>query len=127
MQAWRDFYLALDPCDAAGAGLRVAENPAVAAAVFPGHPDGPQLVFLLHVDLLHAGGAQQRPPLLGGERLEEEVVVHLRVVEVNFVVGDVLRRERVGLLRLHRAVLGQLSTSGNGAKKKTEELNKLRA
>lgn len=98
MQPWRDFYLALDPCNAAGASLWVAENPAIAAAVFPGHPDGPQLVFLLHVNLLHAGGAQQHPPLLGGEWLEKEVVVHLRVVEVDVVVGDVLRRERVGLL-----------------------------
>lgn len=127
MQAWRDFHLALDPCDAAGAGLRVAENPTIAAAVFPGHPDGSQLVFLLHVNLLDAGGAQQRPALLGGEWLEEEVVVHLRVVQVDVVVGDVLRRERVGLLRLHRAVLGQLSALENGTKEKTDEREELRA
>lgn len=103
-------YLALDPCDAAGAGLRVTEDPAVAAAVLPGHPDGSQLVLLLHVNLLHPGGAKQGPALLGGQRLQEEVFIHLRVVQVDVVVGDVLRRERVGLLRLHGAVLSQLET-----------------
>lgn len=79
-------YLALDPCDAAGTGLRVAENSAITAAVLPGHPDSSQFMFLLHINLLYPRGAQQRPALFRGERLQEEVVVHLCVVEIDVIV-----------------------------------------
>ena len=111
--ACHGIYLALDPRDAAGTGLGFTEDSAVTAAVLPGHPDGPQFMFLLHINLLYPGGTQQGPALLSGERLQEEVLVHLRVVQVDVVVGDVLCRERVGLLRLHRAVLSQLKTRGS--------------
>lgn len=103
-------HLALDPCDATGAGLRVTEHSTVAAAVLPGHPDGSQFVFLLHINLLYPWGAQQCPSLFGGQRLQEEVLVHLCVVQIDVVVGDVLGRERVGLFRLHRAIVSQLKT-----------------
>lgn len=104
------FHLALDPREAAGTRLRVTEYPAVTTTVFPGHADGPQFVFLFNINLLHAGGTKQSPTLFSGQRLQEEVLVHLRVVQIDVVVRDVLCRQRVSLLRLHCAVLCQLGT-----------------
>lgn len=101
-------HLALDPRLAAGAGLGVAVEAAVAAALLPRQADGPQLLLLLGVDAVDAGGSQQRAAPLGGQRLQEEVVVHLHVLHVDVVVRDVLQRQAVGLLRLHRPVLGEL-------------------
>lgn len=102
------FYLALDPRDAAGTRVRVTEYPAVTTTVFPGHADGSQFVFLFNINLLHPGGTKKRPTLFSGQRLQEEVLVHLRVVQIDVVVRDVLCCQRVGLLRLHCAILCQL-------------------
>ena len=101
-------YLTLDPCYAAGTGLWVTENSAIAAAVLPGYADGPKFMFLLHVNFLYPRGAQQCPTLFGGERLQKEVLVYFCVVEIDVVIRDVLSCERVGLLRLHCAILSQL-------------------
>lgn len=101
-------YLALDSCIAAGTGLRVTEDSAVAAAVLPGHSDGPQLMFLFYVDLLHPGWTKQGPALFGGQRLQKEVLIYLRVVQIDVIVGDVFCRQSVGFFRLNGAVLSQL-------------------
>lgn len=108
--ARRGIYLALDPCDAAGTGFRVTENSAITAAVLSGHPDSSQFMFLFYINLLYPRGAQQCPTLFGGERLQEEVLVYLCVVQIDLVVGDVFCRERVGLFGLHCAILSQLKT-----------------
>lgn len=103
-------YLAFDPRDAAGTSLRVTKDSAITAAVLSGHPDSPQFMFLFHVDLLYPGGAQQCSALFSGKGLQEEVLVYLCVVQIDVIVRDVLCRERVGLFRLHCAILGQLKT-----------------
>ncbi len=103
-------YLTLDASEAACAGLRVTEESAVAATVFPGHPDGPELMFLLHIDLLDSGWAQQSTPLLSGQWLKEKVFIHLCVINIQVIIRDVVQRESIGLLGLHRAVIRQLRT-----------------
>lgn len=110
-----EIYLAFDSCYTARTCLWVTEHSAVAATVLPGQPDGPQLMLLLHVNFLHPRGPQQSPALLRGEGLEEKVLVHLCVFQINVIVRDVLSRERVGLLRLHCTVLSQLKTNQRGS------------
>ena len=63
-------HLAFDAGQTAGAGLWLAESPAVAAAGLPGETQGVQLPLLLPVHALHAGPAQQGLPLPVGVRLQ---------------------------------------------------------
>ena len=107
-------YLALNAGQAAGAGFWVADARAAAAALLARHAQGAQLVLLLHVDAPDPGGAEESAPLPGGQRLEEEVVVHLHAVHVQVVFGDVVKRQRVGLHGRHGAVLGQLADRESG-------------
>ena len=101
-------HLALNASLAAAAVSGVAVQAAVAAALFPRQADGPELGLLPRVYAGDAGGSQQGPPALGGQRLEEEAVVHLDPVHVQVLVRHVLQRQQVGLSALHRAVPGQL-------------------
>lgn len=102
----RGQYLAFNARQAAAAGLGVADLLAVTTAVLPGQADAVQLPLLLLVNLLHAHGFEQRPPLFGGVGLEEEAVLQVHVADVDVVIGDVLDSELVGLLRLLCAVHG---------------------
>lgn len=77
---YRHVYLALDACQAAGASLWVTEESAVTATVLTGDSYGPQLMLLLHINLLDPGCTKQGPALLGGQWLEEEVFIHFCVV-----------------------------------------------
>lgn len=101
-------YLAFDPCNAAGAGLRVTENPAITATVLSGHANSPKFMFFFHINLLYPRGAQQCPTLFSGKRLQEEVLVYFCVVQINVIIRYVLCCECVGLFRLHCAILSQL-------------------
>lgn len=91
-------YLTFNACQAAAAGLWVADLPAVAAAVLPGQADVVQLPLLLLVDLLHPHGFQQRTSLLGRVGLEEEAVLQVHIADVDVIVRDVFNSELVGLL-----------------------------
>ena len=70
-------HLTLNPRQAAGAGGRVAEQLAVAAADITRHADVAALVLFLVVDLLHARGAEEYSALADGQRLQEVVLVVL--------------------------------------------------
>lgn len=67
-------------------------------------------MLLFHVNLLDPGRTEQGPSLFSGERLQEEVLIHLRVIQVDVVVGNVLGSESVGLLGLDCSVLGKLES-----------------
>lgn len=101
-------HLALDAGLAAAAVARVAVQAAVAAALLPREPDGSELRLLAGVDAGDAGGSQEGPAPLRGQRLEEEAVVHLHPVHVEVLVRYVLQSQQVGLGALHRAVPRQL-------------------
>lgn len=101
-------YLALNAGQAARARLRVARPPAAAAALLARRPQGAQLVLFVHVDAADPRRAQEDAAPPGGQGLQEEVVVHLGVVHVQVVLGDVVQRQGVGLHGRHGAVLSQL-------------------
>lgn len=101
-------YLALNAGQAAGTGLRVAYPPAATATFLAGHPQGPQLVLLFHVNASDPWWTQEGAAPPGGQRLKEEVIVYLGVVHVQVVLGDVVERQRVRLDGRHGAVLSQL-------------------
>lgn len=92
-------YLALNAGQAAGTRLGVAYPAAATPTLLPRHAQGAQLVLLLHVDASDARGPEKGAASPGGQRLQEEVIVHLCVVHVQVVLGDVVERERVGLHR----------------------------
>lgn len=79
-------YLALNARLAAAAVARVAVQAAVAAAFLPRQADGPELRFLPSVYAGDAGGSQEGPAALRGQRLKEETVVHLHPVHVQVLV-----------------------------------------
>lgn len=101
-------YLALNAGQAASTRLGVTYPTATAPTLLSGHAEGAQLVLLLHVNASHPGGAEKGPASPGGQRLEEEVIVHLCVVHVQVVLGDVIQGQGVRLHRGHGAILGQL-------------------
>lgn len=101
-------YLALNAGQAARARLRVACPPAAAAALLTRRAQGAQLVLLVHVNAANPRRPKEGAAPPGGQRLQEEVVVHLSVVHVQVVLRDVVQRQRVGLHGRHSAVLGQL-------------------
>lgn len=101
-------YLALNAGQAASTGLRVANPPAAASALLPGHTQGAQLMLLLYVNASDPRGPEEGAAPPGGQRLEEEVVVHLRVVHIQVVLRDVVERQAVGLHGGHGAILCQL-------------------
>lgn len=101
-------YLALNAGQAARARLRVARPRAAAAALLSRCAQGAQLVLLVHVNAADARRPEEGAAPPGGQRLQEEVVVHLGVVHVQVVLGDVVQRQGIGLHRRHSAVLGQL-------------------
>lgn len=91
-------YLALNAGQAASTGLRVTYTPAATPALLTGHAQGTQLVLLLHVNASDARGAEKGPAPPGSQRLEEEVIVHLRVVHIQVIFGDIIKRQGI---RLH--------------------------
>lgn len=91
-------YLALNAGQAAGTGLRVTYPPAAAPTLLSGHAEGTQLVLLLHVDASDPRGTEQGAPPPCSQRLEEEVIIHLRVVHIKVIFGDVIQRQGI---RLH--------------------------
>lgn len=110
-------HLALDARQAAATGLRLAEHLAVAAAVLPRETQLVQLALLLFVYLLDAGGLEERVSPLGRVRLQEGAVVHVHAAQVDLVLGDVVQRQLIGLLRLLSTVLRKL-----GGRKEEETL-----
>ena len=91
-------YLALNAGQAASTGLRVAYPPAAAPTLLSGHAESTQLVFLLYINASDPRGTEKGAAPPGSQRLEEEVIVHLRVVHVQVVFGDVIQRQGI---RLH--------------------------
>lgn len=63
-------------------------------------------MLLLHIDAADPRGTEERAPPPGGEGLEEEVVIHLRIIHIQVIFWDVVERQSVGLHGGHRAVLG---------------------
>ena len=102
-------YLALYAGEAARAGLRAAASTALAAALLPGDSDGAQHVPLLAVDAPHARRTQEGAALADAQRLQEEVLVHLRARHVDLLLADVVQRQRRRcLVRLQYAMFSQL-------------------
>lgn len=101
-------YLALNAGQAASTGLRVADPPAAAPTLLSGHAEGAQLVLLLHVDASDPRGTEKGAAPPGSQRLEEEVIIHLRVVHIQVVFGDVINRQGIRLRGGRGAILSQL-------------------
>lgn len=101
-------YLALNACQAAAAGLGIADLLTVTAAVLPGQTDAVQLPLLLLVNLLHPNSFEQCTPLLGWVGLEEKAILQVHIADVNVIVRDVLNGELVGFLRFLCAIHGEL-------------------
>lgn len=111
-------HLALDARQATAAGLGLAERLAIAAAVLARQAQLVQLPLLLLVDLLDAGGLEERVPLLGGVRMQEgRAVLHVDAAQVDLGLGDVVQRQAVSLLGLHGAVLCQLGYGKKGGQR----------
>ena len=113
-------YLALDAGQAASAGAGVTAPPAVTAALLPGDTEGSEVLLLLHVDTAYPWRPQQCTAPPGGQRLQEEVIIHLRVVQVHVLLRDIVQRERLGLLRGDRVVLGELGVRGERSRVRAE-------
>lgn len=78
-------YLALNAGQAASTGLWVTCPPAATPTLLSGHAQGTQLVLLLHVNAPDPRGTKECAAPPGGQRLEEEVIIHLCVVHVQVV------------------------------------------
>lgn len=101
-------YLALNASLAAATVAGVAVQPAVAATLFPGEADGSELGLLPRVDAGDARGSEEGSTALRGQRLEEEIVVHLHSIHIEVLVRHVLQSQQVSLSALHCAVPRQL-------------------
>lgn len=78
--------LAFDPSLATGTCLWVTVQSTVTTTLFPGQADGSKLLLLLSVDAVDARSPEQGPPPFSGQRLQEEVIVHLHVLYVDVLV-----------------------------------------
>lgn len=103
-------HLTFDACKAACASFRVTKYSAVTATVFSGQPDGSQLMFLFHINLLHPWCPQQGSPFLCWQRLQKEIFIYFCVIQVNVIIWNIIQCENVGFIRLYCAILCNLKS-----------------
>lgn len=103
-------YLALDPSQAAGAGLRLTEAPTVTSAGCSGEPQPVKLPLLLLVDGFHPRSQQQSLSLFGGDGLKEASILQVRVAdaELSFFLSNLVHGEPVRFVEAHSSAHDQL-------------------
>lgn len=106
-------YLALDACLTAGAGLRLAEAPAVAAAGLPGEPQSVKLPLLLLVDDLRPRRQEESLSLFGRERLKVASVLQIRLTNMDVRVStqNLIRRQLLRLVLVNSSTYDQLEAN----------------
>ena len=103
---WTD--LAFNPSLATGTGFRVTIQSTVTTTLFPWQSDGSKFLLLFSINAVDPRSPQQGPSPFGGQRLQEEVIIHLHVFHINIFIWNIIQCQAVGLHRLHCPVLGQL-------------------
>lgn len=106
-------YLALDACLTAGAGLRLAEAPAIAAAGLPGEPQSVKLPLLLLVDDLRPRCQEESLSLFGRERLKVASVLQIRRTNMDVRVStqNLIRRQLLRLVLVNSSTYDQLEAN----------------
>lgn len=103
-----DIYLTLYACKTASASFWITKHTAVTATILSGQPDGPQLMFFFHVNLLHSRSSQQCPSLFCWQGLQKEILIYFSVVQINIIIRNVIQCQCISLFRFHCTILCHL-------------------
>lgn len=81
-----EFYLAIDSCQTACAGLRLTKASAVTSAGLPGEAQGVELPLLLAVYAFHPCCQQKSLSLSGRVWMKEASVLHVSVTHMDVII-----------------------------------------
>lgn len=103
---WTD--LAFNPSLATGTCFWVTIQSTVTTTLFSWQADSSKFLLLFSINAVDPRSPQQGPSPFGGQRLQEEVIIHLHIFHINIFIGNIIQCQAISLHRLYCPVLCQL-------------------